>query len=126
MRMDGQALPVLLAEINAPRPRPLDAEAFVSCLKATDSDPRFLPHMRALFEEIPIELLHNLVLDGVTDFDELAAAAETWGCADAESVAWIREMAAFRREMAAVGTRVDSGAAAERHSSSGRNTGPRR
>src|SRR3546814_11988457 len=69
---------VALSQINAPRPDRITAHEFVACLRTAAPDPRFVPHMRGFFEEVPIEIIHNLVLDGVTSFRELRTAAGHW------------------------------------------------
>src|SRR3546814_9937370 len=86
---------VALSQINAPRPDRITAHEFVACLRTAAPDPRFVPHMRGFFEEVPIEIIHNLVLDGVTSFRELRTAAGHWEHANNETVTWIKEMAGF-------------------------------
>ncbi|WP_029006791.1 hypothetical protein [Azospirillum halopraeferens] len=89
----GRHLDFVLGTINAPRPHPIDAETFVLCLLARHPTPQWQPHMEAFFDEVSEEAIHDLVLAGVVDFEELYRAARTWKAIDGRTVPWIKEMA---------------------------------
>jgi hypothetical protein len=81
-----------LATINAPRPHPADGRTLLGAL--FEPDEKYRPHIEALFDEVPRQTLHRLVLSGHTTFSTLAAARRLWkvGGRHAE---WIDEMARF-------------------------------
>lgn len=103
--MDPIALAI--AEINAPRPIPIDRETLLIALRSRAPISAWAPHVRAFLEELPIELVHDIVLSGALSFEELATAIQVWECPDADTATWIAEMAALSLESA-----VDSGARA--------------
>ncbi|NIJ40602.1 MULTISPECIES: hypothetical protein [Parvibaculum] len=89
---------LILGTLNAPRPEWIDAETLVSCLYAEQADPRWIPHMRAFFDEISIGAIHDIVLAGVVDFETLYRAARTWRALDGNAAPWIKEMADLKME----------------------------
>ena len=91
----------VLATINAPRPHPIDANAFVHCLTTARPDRRRRPHIEAFFDEISPEAIHDLVLAGIFSFEDLYRAARTWRMTHGRNVAWITEMADLRLARAA-------------------------
>lgn len=86
-------LDFVLATINAPRPCHLDAQGLVHCLHTPNPDPAWLPHVEALFDEVSVEGIHDLVLAGVIDFEQLYRASRTWRVTHGRNVPWIKEMA---------------------------------
>jgi len=63
-------------------------------LESCDTDAWFQrrAHLRGLIEELPIEQIHDLVLDKWVEFEKLSQIADTLSC-EGETVDWIREMA---------------------------------
>jgi hypothetical protein len=94
--MTGTALTLATREVNAPRPEPIDEATLIACLRSRSIDRRWTPHVRAFLEELPVEMIHDVVLEKHVTFRELKSAAEIWGKLDGENIAWIEEMAAHR------------------------------
>jgi len=86
----------VLATLNAPRPRPIGAAELIHCLMTDHPEPRWRPHVEALFDEVPEEAIHDIVLAGVVSFEDLMRAARTWRMTDGRNVGWINEMADLR------------------------------
>lgn len=90
-----RAITLVLGTINAPRPLAMDEATLLDCLGADGPDSRWRPHIEALFDEVSIEALHDLVLAEVLDFGQLDRAARIWGMTDGRNHPWIEEMAAL-------------------------------
>jgi hypothetical protein len=86
----------VLGTINAPRPRRLDAKGLVHCLLTPTPDHEWFPHVEALFDEVSVEALHDLVLAGLVSFEDLYRAARTWRVTNGRNLPWIKEMADLR------------------------------
>ncbi len=95
----------VLGTINAPRPTAMDAATLLRCLSAATPEPQWRPHIEALFDEVSIEALHDLVLSGVIEFDGLERAAHVWKVTDGRTLPWIEEMAGLTLARAAGGRR---------------------
>lgn len=89
----GRHLEFVLKTINAPRPHPIDGPTLVQCLLGGSLRPEWRPHIEAFFDEVSVEAIHDLVLAGVVDFEDLHRAARTWKVTDGRAVPWIKEMA---------------------------------
>jgi hypothetical protein len=101
-------LDLVLGTINAPRPRPIDAETLLACLLSDRPIPEWRPHLEALFDEVSEGAIRDLVLAGVIGFEDLYRATRTWGLGHARNAAWIREMADLSMARSAgVGDRPD-------------------
>jgi hypothetical protein len=87
------SLSLAICEINAPRPHPIDAETLLRCLRLRRPLDEWRPHVRAFLEEIPVELLHDIVLDRYITIAELERSIAIWGARDCDNVEWIKEMA---------------------------------
>jgi hypothetical protein len=59
------------------------------------SDRQWRVYVQALFDEVDISVLHNLVIDHLLTFDDLLMAIDTWQVTESENERWVREMAAF-------------------------------
>lgn len=92
---------IAVRQINASCPEKINAALLVACLKAGTCREKWKPHIWAFLEELPIPLIHDIVLSGVLTFEELAGAVEIWECNDGPTTEWIREMAALRMETTA-------------------------
>lgn len=86
----------VLTTINAPRPYPIDAQDLMHCLTTSQPDGRWRPHIEALFDEVSVEAIHDIVLTGLVSFEDLYRAARNWRVSDARNVTWIKEMADLR------------------------------
>ena len=86
-------LEFVLGTINAPRPHPIDEETFVQCLLSAQPKPQWRPHIEAFYDEVSEEAIHDLVLAGLVEFEDLYRAARTWKVTDGRRVPWIKEMA---------------------------------
>ncbi|MGQ9369248.1 hypothetical protein [Azospirillum sp. ST 5-10] len=102
-------LEFVLATVNAPRPRPMDADTFLRCLFADAPDARWRPHMEAFFDEVSEEAIHDLVLAGLVGFDDLRRAVRIWQVSDGRTVPWIEEMAGLPLARPAAGRHPPAG-----------------
>ncbi|MCA1939805.1 MAG: hypothetical protein LDL26_02285 [Caenispirillum bisanense] len=82
-----------LKTMNAPRPQAMDAATLLECLRAETVRTEWLPHMQALFDEVDMGAVHDMVLAGATTFETLYHALRVWRCEDARLAPWIKEMA---------------------------------
>jgi len=92
---------IAVRQINASCPEKIDAALLIRCLKAGKCEEKWKPHLWAFLEELPIPLIHDIVLSGVLTFEEIAGATEIWECSDGPTTEWIREMADLRMETTA-------------------------
>jgi hypothetical protein len=90
------SLEAVLTTINAPRPRHMDPEALMECIMSPVPLEAWKCHMQSLFDEVPVEALHRVVLSGAVDFEDLNRAARVWGIPGGETREWVAEMADFR------------------------------
>lgn len=96
----------VLGTINAPRPQHIDDRTLLSCLLASEPAPEWRPHIEALIDEVSPEALHDIVLSGVIDFENLYRATRVWKVHHGKNAEWIREMADLGLEIpAAIGSR---------------------
>jgi hypothetical protein len=86
-------LRLALGTVNAPRPRQIDAETLVDCIRGTNVDRIWRPHVEAFFTETSPDLIHDLVLAGVFTFEGLDRARRIWRIQDGRNIGWIAEMA---------------------------------
>ncbi|MEA1673356.1 hypothetical protein [Nitrospirillum sp. BR 11163] len=87
------ALARALSTINAPRSAPVDGPGLVALLLAPAPLEDWRAHVEALFDEVSMGTLHDLVLSGLLTFEDLYRALRTWRVPDASNAAWITEMA---------------------------------
>jgi len=88
-------------QINASCPEKIDADTLIKSLKTGEREEKWKPHLWAFLEELPIPLVHDVVLSTTLTFEELANAIEIWECLDGPTTDWIREMAGLSMERAA-------------------------
>ncbi len=89
----GQVASSLSAcKLSAGRRLPISAEGLVLALRNRDSRDRYKAHLDGFFEELPIELVHDVILDEGLDYAQLASLANELG-AEGETVDWLAEMA---------------------------------
>ena len=88
-------LTAAVTTINTPMPDGIDEETLLACLKGETSERKWRVHVQALFDEVDVSVLHNLVIDHIVTFDELSKAIDAWQVTESENERWVREMAAF-------------------------------
>ena len=88
----GVAASIAARKLSAGRRQPITPSALVRALTRGAVTPENHPHLLGFFEELPVESVHDVVLDHALDFGQLLALARTLG-AEGEVVAWIEEMA---------------------------------
>lgn len=82
-------------KLSAGRRLPISAKELVRALRSGAPRAAHRAHLRGFFEELPIELVHDVVLDEGLDYARLAALANALGAAG-ETVDWLAEMAGDR------------------------------
>ncbi len=92
---------IAVRQINAPCPEKINASILTECIRTGTCEEKWKPHLWAFLEELPVPLIHDIVLSGLLTFEELAHAIEIWECTDGPTTDWIREMAALSMETAA-------------------------
>jgi hypothetical protein len=96
VRQDARTQDLLglaLGTINAPRPRQIDAKTLLNCIRGTNVDRIWRPHVEAFVTELSADLIYDLVLAGVFTFEELDRARRIWRIQDGRNIDWIAEMA---------------------------------
>jgi DNA-binding XRE family transcriptional regulator len=86
------AASIAARKLSAGRRLPITAEELVQALAASKPPRELKAHLCGFFEELPIESVHDVVLDERLDYDHLAALAHELG-AEGETVEWLEEMA---------------------------------
>lgn len=89
----SRRLELALSTINAPLPQPIAPDMLVRCINSGVVAPQWRVHVASFFNDVSIEVIHDLVLAGVFEFTSLERAARLWGATDGRSFPWIREMA---------------------------------
>ncbi len=89
----GQVASSLSAcKLSAGRRLPISAEELVLALRTGKPQDEHRAHHYGFFEELPIELVHDVILDECLDYAHLASHANELG-AEGETVDWLAEMA---------------------------------
>jgi hypothetical protein len=88
-------LTAAVTTINAPLPTGIDERTLLACLKGELSEERWRVHVQALFDEVDVSVIHNLVIDHLVTFDELSRAIDAWHLLGSDNERWVREMASF-------------------------------
>lgn len=91
-------LTAAVTTINTPMPASIDDDTLLACLKGEISERKWRVYVQALFDEVDVSVIHNLVVDHIVTFDELLKAIDTWQVTESANERWVREMAAFRPE----------------------------
>jgi len=79
-------------KLSAGRRLPISAEELVLALRTREPQEGFRAHLYGFFEELPIELVHDVILDERLDYAQLASLANELR-AEGETVDWLAEMA---------------------------------
>lgn len=88
-------LTAAVTTINTPMPAGIDEGTLLACLKGEISERKWRVHVQALFDEVDMSVIHNLVLDHIVTFGELLKAIDAWQVTESENERWVREMASF-------------------------------
>ena len=86
------AASIAARKLSAGRRRPISAKELVQALQSDAPQVRFRTHLCGFFEELPIELVHDVILDEQLEYEHLvwlAKQLETEG----ETLEWLTEMA---------------------------------
>lgn len=86
------ALSLSARKLSAGRRLPISAEELDLALRTGESQDGQRVHLYGFFEELPIELVHDVILDERLDYAHLALLANELG-AEGETVDWLEEMA---------------------------------
>ncbi len=79
-------------KLSAGRRLPISAEELVLALRSGEPRDGHRAHLYGFFEELPIEVVHDVILDEALDCAHLASLAKELG-AEGETVDWLAEMA---------------------------------
>lgn len=88
-------LTAAVTTINTPMPSRIDEGTLLACLKGEISERKWRVYVQALFDEVDVSVIHNLVIDHIVTFDELLKAIDAWQVTESENERWVREMASF-------------------------------
>jgi hypothetical protein len=88
-------LTAAVTTINTPMPASIDEGTLLACLKGEISERKWRVYVQALFDEVDVSVIHNLVVDHIVTFDELSKAIDAWQVTESENERWVREMASF-------------------------------
>jgi len=91
---ERSAASVAVRKLNSGRQQEITVQALIEALGKADSLGLPLAHFFGFFEELPLELVHDVILDEGLDFGVLAAFARKIG-AEGEIVEWLEEMASY-------------------------------
>jgi hypothetical protein len=67
-----------LTTVNAPLPLHIDADTLLACLLLKSTDRQWQPHVRAFFQEVGVEVIMDMVVEGSVTFDSLSKAIRFW------------------------------------------------
>lgn len=101
MKPPNDKLKIAVRQINASCLEEISADTLIRCVAGEINDTRWQAHMFSFLEELPVELIHDIVLSGFFTFRELSEAVKRWGCSDGPTTRWIEEMAALSMETVA-------------------------
>jgi DNA-binding phage protein len=90
--IDKVAASMVARKLSAGRRLPISAEELVLALQSDASQAEFRAHLCGFFEELQIELVHDVVLDHKLDYTQLVRLAKELG-AEGETIDWLTEMA---------------------------------
>jgi len=88
----GTALASSARKLSAGRRLPISAEELGSALRTGKLRHGHGVHLYGFFEELPIDLVHDVILDESLDYARLASFARDLG-AEGKTVDWLAEMA---------------------------------
>ncbi|MGT2436275.1 hypothetical protein ACU4GH_10680 [Bradyrhizobium betae] len=88
-------LTAAVTTINTPMPDSIDEGTLLACLKGDISEQKWRVYVQALFDEVDVSVIHNLVVDHIVTFHELSKAIDAWQVTESDNERWVREMACF-------------------------------
>lgn len=88
-------LTAAVTTVNTPMPFRIDEETLLACLRGEISERKWRVYVQALFDEVDVSVIHNLVTDHFLTFDDLKKAIDAWQVTGSDNERWVREMAAF-------------------------------
>lgn len=88
------AASIAARKLSSGRRQNITSNQLIEHIKGTRKDPEFQAHLFGFFEELPLEMVHDVALDENIDFVLLASVAKEIG-AEGETVEWIEEMASY-------------------------------
>ncbi len=86
------AASLVARKLSAGRRRPMSSEDLVQALQSAAPRAEFRAHLCGFFEELPIELVHDMILDENLDYAHLIWLAKELGT-EGETIDWLTEMA---------------------------------
>jgi len=86
------AASIAARKLSAGRRLPIDSEDLVLTLRSDAPRAEFRAHLRGFFEELPIEVVHDVILDQDLDYTHLVRLARELG-AEGVTIDWLTEMA---------------------------------
>jgi len=89
---DRVATLMAVRKLSAGRRLPISSEDLVLALQSEAPQAEFTAHLCGFFEELPIELVHDVILDDNLDYAHLRWLAKELG-AEGETIDWLTEMA---------------------------------
>jgi hypothetical protein len=89
-------LTAAVTTVNTPMPFRIDEETLLACLRGQISEWKWQVYVQALFDEVDVSVIHNLVIDHFVTFEDLLKAIDTWQVTESENERWVREMASFQ------------------------------
>ena len=79
-------------KLSAGRRRPISGEELVLALRSRTPQKGHRAHLYGFFEELPVEAVHDVILDEGLDYAHLTSLAKGLG-AEGDTIDWIAEMA---------------------------------
>ncbi len=89
---DSVAASMSARKLSAGRRLPISAEDLILALQSGAPQEGHRVHLYGFFEELPIEVVHDVILDEDLDYAHLASLANELG-AEGETIDWLAEMA---------------------------------
>jgi hypothetical protein len=88
-------LTAAVTTINTPMPIRIDEDTLLACLRRENSERIWRVYVQALFDEVDVSVIHNLVIDRLVTFEDLLKAIDAWQVTESDNERWVREMASF-------------------------------
>jgi hypothetical protein len=102
-------LTAAVTTVNTPMPVRIDEVTLLACLRGQISERKWRVYVQALFDEVDVSVIHNLVIDHFVTFEDLLKAIDTWQVTESENERWVWEMASFQgRSHAESAGRIES------------------
>ncbi len=90
----SRAIRSAITTVNAPLPMPIDEDTLLACLLLRSTESRWRSHVWTFFNDVGVDLMMDLVVEGSVTFHNLADAVSYWDVdGETDNARWIREMA---------------------------------